>query len=92
MIHSIQIRQARATLKISRIELCVEANISLKTIQRLEEDEEEIQKANLSTIKKIKDYFSSRGIKFLFPKEDSDDEYEGIGLRYYKSKDQKVIS
>jgi transcriptional regulator with XRE-family HTH domain len=89
MIHSIQIRQARATLKISRVELCAEANIALKTIQRLEEDEEEMQKANLNTIKKIKDYFSSRGIKFLFPKDEDEDEYEGIGLRYYKSKDQK---
>ena len=89
MLHSVQIRQARATLKMSRVDLCDATNLSLKTIQRLEEDENELQKANLTTIKKIKNYFASRGIKFLFPKDENDGTKEGIGIRYYESKDQE---
>ncbi len=89
MLHSIQIRQARSTLKMSRIDLCATTNLSLKTIQRLEEDEDELQKANLNTINKLKNYFTSRGIKFLFPKDENYGFKEGIGIRYFESKDQE---
>lgn len=88
MLHSIQIRQARATLNMSRVDLCSKVGLSLKTIQRLEEDERELQKANLTTIKKIKNYFIDRGIRFLFPKDEDSSINEGIGIKYYESKDK----
>lgn len=90
MLYPSQVRQARATLNISRVELASEAGVSLKTIQRLEEQNNEGDiKTTVAVINKIKSYFTSRGIKFLFSR-DEDSELEGIGLRYYPSKDTRI--
>jgi hypothetical protein len=88
MIHSKQIKQARAVLGISIVELSLEIEPSLKTIQRLEKDQTEVLNAKTKTLAQIKNYFISRGVRFLFAKE-GEDEMEGIGVRYYKSKDTK---
>ena len=88
LLHSIQVRQARATLNISRIELGFESKVSYKTLHRIEEDEEYLNKATMSTINKLRNYFKSRGIKFLQPEDE--DEISGIGIRYYPKQDCKL--
>lgn len=92
ILHSKQIELARTALKMSRVDLSVETGVSITTIQRFEENNDEVQNARQSTVNKIKNYFTkARGIKFLFAKED-DEELDGIGIRYYKSKDEGLFN
>ena len=80
MLTSSQIRAARGCLNISQIEIAREIGISTNTLFRLESDEALIERANIATIKKIKLFFESRGIKFLSsPKGDG----VGLGIRYF---------
>ena len=83
MLTSSQIRAARGCLNMSQIELARETGISTNTIFRLEGDEKLLEKANLSTIKKIKSFFEDQGIKFLASPEGDG---TGEGLRYFPNK------
>lgn len=83
MLTSSQIRAARGCLNISQLEMAKETGISLNTIFRIEGDEQLLERANLSTIKKIKTFFEERGIKFLSSPEGDG---LGMGLRYFPNK------
>lgn len=83
MLTSAQIRAARGYLNISQIEMAKETGISMNTFYRLEGDEELVARANLATIKKIKEFFEERGIKFLAA---SEEDGSGTGLRYFPNK------
>ena len=91
ILHSIQLKLARTALGMHRVDLSVETGIAVSTIQRFEDNNNELQNARQSTINTIKNYFvKRRGVKFLFPKEE-DEELDGLGIRYYESKDQGLI-
>jgi predicted transcriptional regulator len=92
ILHSKQIELARTALKMSRADLSVETEVSITTIQRFEDNNDELQNARQSTVNNIKNYFTKiRGIKFLFAKEE-EDELDGIGIKYYKSKDRGLFN
>jgi transcriptional regulator with XRE-family HTH domain len=92
ILHSKQIELARTALKMTRADLSVETGVSISTIQRFEENNDELQNARQSTVNNIKNYFTKiRGIKFLFAKEE-DEELDGIGIRYYNSKDKGLFN
>ena len=80
IIFSSQIRAARGFLKISQLELAMATKLSLPTIKNLESDDDAINRANLLTVKKIKEALEERGIKFTFHKGDGDQISE-IGVR-----------
>jgi DNA-binding XRE family transcriptional regulator len=81
MLSSGQIRAARAMIDMSQIELSNITGIHYTTLQRIEKDDEGIQKAEYKTLKKIKDTLENKGIKFLNPSEKNS--IDGIGIRYY---------
>lgn len=83
MLTSSQIRAARGCLNISQIEMARETGISMNTFHRLESDEKLVAKANMATLKKIKDFFEGRGIKFLAA---SEEDGSGVGVRYFPNK------
>lgn len=80
MLTSGQIRGARGFLDISQIELSRATGIGIDTIRKIEADEENIEQARTITIKKVKEFLESKGIKFLSSQEDNN----GAGVRYYK--------
>lgn len=80
MLHSCQIRAARAFLMMSSKELADLASISTRTVQLIERKENAIHKTSFETIKKIRDIFEERGIEFT---EISDEKnLEGIGIKF----------
>ncbi len=81
MLHSEQIKAARALLRLDQKELAVITGISLSTIKRLELEGDGIERASQITIKKIKIALEKKGIQFLQPKEDGS--INGIGVRYF---------
>lgn len=83
MLTSSQIRAARGCLNISQLEMAKETGVSMNTIFRIEGDEDLLEKAHLSTIRKIKVFFEERGIKFL---SSPDGDGSGMGLRFYPNK------
>ncbi|NBV06272.1 MAG: XRE family transcriptional regulator [Proteobacteria bacterium] len=83
MLTSSQIRAARGCLNISQLEIAKEIGISMNTFYRIEGDEELLARANLATIKKIKNFFEGRGIKFIAA---SEEDGSGAGLRYFPNK------
>lgn len=94
MLHSHQIRAARAILDISQLELAVLANVHMQTIQKVEKSDAELKKAEFDTVSKIKTALEDKGIKFLSPAEKGS--IAGMGLRYFpveikESKPKKII-
>ena len=85
MLTSAQIRGARGFLNISQMELAKRADISFGTVQKLEQREEFVKKANFSTLTKIKDLFKKSGIQFIEPKTR---EGFGEGIRFMTNKDE----
>lgn len=81
LFSSIHIRLGRAALNIKQQELAEITGLSLRTIQTLEGNNNSTENANMATIKKIKEAFESKGIKFIYPKDG--DGNEGIGIKYY---------
>lgn len=80
MLNSAQIRSARGCLNISQLELAKETGIHLNTIHRIEGDDALLARASMATVKKIKEFFEHKGIKFLSPPEKDG---SGAGLRYF---------
>lgn len=83
MLHSGQIRAARALLGWRQEDVAQVADIGLATIRRLERGEG-LLKGNVSTAAKIKAAFERAGIQFI-----DDDEAGGIGLRMTKKKTKR---
>lgn len=80
IIFSAQIRAARGILKISQAELAMITGLAIPTIKSLEGSDGAIEKANMSTINKIKDALEERGIKFVFTKGE-DGKVSDIGIK-----------
>lgn len=87
MLTSAQIRGARGFLNISQVELAKETGVSLNTVYRLESDDDSIEKASGSTLKKIKGFFENKGIVFLLSPKDGDGSGEGVRF-FSKPKNQ----
>ncbi len=84
MLYSEQIRAARSMLKITAAELAEITGLALITIQRMESNNEFLQKASMETVSKIKNALEKKGIKFLAPQEK--DKIDGVGVRYFPDK------
>jgi len=85
MLFAIQIRGARGLLKMSQTDLAKETGLSLQTIVRLESDEENIKKASLDTVMRIRNVLKEKGIKFIAPK--NDQTLNGVGVRLFTEKE-----
>ena len=83
MITAGQIRAARGMLKMNAQELAEESGLNAATISRIEKDDIELEKAGITTIKKIKTALELKGIRFLKPKEEGF--IDGVGIRYFPS-------
>lgn len=83
MLHSAQIRAARALLGWRQEQLAGAAGTGLATIRRLEGGQG-LLRANVSTAAKIQAAFEQAGIQFLF-----DDDAGGMGLRMRKTETQR---
>jgi transcriptional regulator with XRE-family HTH domain len=81
IIFSAQLRAARGFLKISQAELAMATGLSLPTIKGLEAEDEAIEKANLATIRKVKEALEIRGIKFTFSKGGEGDQISEVGVK-----------
>ena len=92
IIFSAQLRAARGVLKISQAELALATGLSLPTIKNLENGDEAIEKANLLTIKKIKEAFEERGINFNFYKDSDNKQINEIGVSFLLPKNGTKIS
>ena len=79
MLTSSQIRAARGLLSISQLELSCKSGISIKTIQKMET--EGTENSNFSTIRKIKNYFENKNIKFISARQ-KDGLGEGVRFIY----------
>lgn len=81
ILFSAQIRAARGMLKMSQAELADETGLSVPTIKSLEGSDEAIEKSHMSTIKKIKENYEKRGIKFTFSKDSDGMQIAEFGLK-----------
>jgi transcriptional regulator with XRE-family HTH domain len=81
IIFSAQLRAARGFLKISQAELALASGLSLPTVKHLESDDEAINRANLMTVRKIKEVLEGRGIKFTFSKDSDRNQISEIGVK-----------
>lgn len=81
-------RAARGMLKMSQAELAEQTGLSIPTVKALESDDEAIEKANMSTIKKIKETYEERGIKFTFSKDPDGGQVGEVGVRMSLQKSQ----
>lgn len=82
MIYASQIRASRGLLQISQVELANVTGLSISTIKRLEGSEEEIKKASLENLEKIKKSFEEKNIKFTSLKKEGRLE---IGVKLIKN-------
>ena len=76
MISGLQIRAARALLKMSAVELAARAGVSISTIKRFEQFDG-LPSGNMKTISAVHDSFVQAGIEFL----GTPDENPGVRLR-----------
>ena len=76
MITGLQIKAARALLRLSAAELAKQSGVSLSTIQRLERFDG-IPPANMSSIMPLHEVFTKTGIEFL----GTPDEDPGVRLK-----------
>ncbi|MCH8318821.1 MAG: helix-turn-helix transcriptional regulator [Bacteroidetes bacterium] len=76
MITGLQIKAARALLRLSAAELAKQSGVSLSTIQRLERFDG-IPPANMSSIMPLHEVFTKAGIEFL----GTPDEDPGVRLK-----------
>ncbi len=79
MIFGVQIKAARVLLKMSQSELARVSGVSIPTLQNIENNDDKLQSASVSTISKIQEALESRGIRFLAAKEK--DSMNGVGVR-----------
>lgn len=85
MLTSSQIRGGRAFLNISQIELAQKADISFRSVQKFEYSDEMLARANLATIRKIKEFFEASGLKFISANKEKG---LGVGLRFVDIADE----
>jgi len=85
MILGIQIKAARALIKMSQLELQKRAEVSMATLQNIENDEGKIKTTTFNTLKKIKDILEQEGIEFIPPFDDNDPNGSGVKLNKKKS-------
>ena len=84
MLHSAQIRAARALLGWRQEQLAGAAGTGLATIRRLEQGQG-LVKANVSTAARIQTAFEQAGVQFL-----EEDDKEGIGVRLTKNETRRA--
>lgn len=73
-----QIRAARAFLGLSQLELAQRADVSLPTVQRLENPEQGPETSSVGIVRKVKEALEASGVVFFDP---SDGMGEGLRLR-----------
>ena len=76
MISGLQIRAARALLKLSAAELAAKAGVSISSVKRFEQFDG-LPSGNMKTISAIHDAFVRAGIEFL----GTPDENPGVRLK-----------
>ena len=79
MLHSAQIRAARALLSWSQEDLSAAAGVALGTVYKLEKAHGPAT-ANMSTLLRIEAAFQRAGVRFI-----AEDERGGVGLRLTQS-------
>jgi transcriptional regulator with XRE-family HTH domain len=87
MLHSAQIRAARALLNWRQEDLARTAEVAITTVQRIEKPGRPSIGSNVSTLIRIQEAFERAGIQFI-----ETDSTGGIGLRLVHPKTKKQKS